>query len=87
MMVMMMNTKKVFLLSYDIYLFSGIRSWLPNLILVDSGTYIVDTDVSAPQYNSCLLIIDSRMPFISVKKWLQRNSGQFIYVFKPYTIS
>lgn len=80
MMVMMMNTKKVFLLSYDIYLFSGIRSWLPNLILVDSGTYIVDTDVSAPQYNSCLLIIDSRMPFTLVKKWLQRNSGQFISV-------
>jgi hypothetical protein len=62
-MVIIMNTKKVFLLSYDIYLFSGIRSFLPNLVLVDTGTFVSDSDISIPQYNTCLLIIDSRMPF------------------------
>lgn len=80
MMVMIMNTKKVFLLSYDIYLFSGIRSFLSNLILVDTGTYINDSDISTPQYKTCLLIIDSRMPFGLVKRWLQRNSSQFINI-------
>lgn len=79
-MVIIMNTKKVFLLSYDIYLFSGIRSFLPNLVLVDTGTFVSDSDISIPQYNTCLLIIDSRMPFFLVKKWLQRNSSQFINV-------
>ena len=63
---MIMNTKKVFLLSYDIYLFSGIRSFLSNLILVDTGTYINDSDISTPQYKTCLLIIDSRMRFVLV---------------------
>ncbi|EMG7109781.1 EAL domain-containing protein [Enterobacter cloacae] len=75
-----MNTKKVFLLSYDIYLFSGIRSFLPNLVLVDSGTFVSDSDILMPQYNSCLLIIDNRVPFCIIQKWLQRNSSQFIYV-------
>ena len=79
-MVIIMNTKKVFLLSYDIYLFSGIRSFLPNLVLVDAGAFVSDSDVYIPQYNTCLLIIDSRMPFFLVRKWMQRNSSQFINV-------
>lgn len=79
-MVIIMNKKKVFLLSYDIYLFAGLRAFLPNLVLVDSQTFISESDLSFQQYNSCLLIVDNRMPFFLVKKWLHRNSSQFIMV-------
>ncbi|POT58511.1 diguanylate phosphodiesterase [Citrobacter amalonaticus] len=73
-----MNTKKVFLLSYDIYLFSGMKFELPNLVLADARTYISDTQTLIPKYESCLLIIDNRLPLLLVSKWLQRNSSQFI---------
>lgn len=53
---------------------------MPNLVLVDSQTFISESDLSFQQYNSCLLIVDNRMPFFLVKKWLHRNSSQFIMV-------
>lgn len=75
-----MNTKKVFLLSDDIFLFSGIKAWLPNLVLADVRTYIAETQSFMPQYSSCLLIIDNRLPVLRVSKWLQRNSTQFLHM-------
>ncbi len=75
-----MNTKKVFLLSYDIFLFSGIKAWLPNLVLVDARTFISGTPSVTLQYPSCLLVIDNRLPLFLVRKWFQRNSTQFINI-------
>lgn len=73
-----MNTKKIFLLSYDIFLFTGIKACLPNLVLVDARTYVSGTQTIISQYPSCLLVIDNRLPLQLVRKWLQRNSTQFI---------
>ncbi|MDM2849587.1 EAL domain-containing protein [Citrobacter sp. Cpo074] len=75
-----MNTKKIFLLSYDTFLFSGIKAWLPNLVLIDARTFISGTQSVMSQYPSCLLVIDNRLPLLLVKKWLQRNSTQFINI-------
>lgn len=75
-----MNTKKIFLLSYDIFLFSGIKAWLPNLVLVDARTFISGTPSVTLQYPSCLLVIDNRLPLFLVRKWFQRNSTQFINI-------
>ncbi|MGX5028236.1 EAL domain-containing protein [Enterobacter asburiae] len=75
-----MNKKKVFLLSNDIYLFSGLRAFFSNLVLVDSQTFVSDSDLSFKKYKACLLIIDNRIPFFMTKKWLQHNSGQFTRV-------
>lgn len=75
-----MNTKKVFLLSYDIFLFSGIKAWLPNLVLVDARSFISGTQSVIPRYPSCLLVIDNRLPLLLVRKWFQRNSTQFINI-------
>ncbi|WP_336284990.1 EAL domain-containing protein [Citrobacter arsenatis] len=75
-----MNTKKIFLLSYDTFLFSGIKAWLPNLVLIDARTFISGTQSVMPQYPSCLLVIDNRLPLLLVRKWLQRNSSQFINI-------
>lgn len=75
-----MNTKKVFLLSYDIFLFSGIKAWLPNLVLVDARSFISGTQSVIPRYSSCLLVIDNRLPLLLVRKWFQRNSTQFINI-------
>ncbi|WP_297121806.1 EAL domain-containing protein [uncultured Enterobacter sp.] len=72
-----MNAKKIFLLSYDIYLFSGIKSFIPNLVLVDANTFVLDASLLTPRFSSCLLIVDTRVPFLWVNKWLQRNSSQF----------
>ncbi|MBJ8362584.1 EAL domain-containing protein [Citrobacter cronae] len=73
-----MNVKKAFLLSYDIFLFSGLKASLPNLVLVDARTYISGAQPVIPQYLSCVLVIDNRLPLFLVRKWLQRNSAQFI---------
>lgn len=73
-----MNVKKAFLLSYDIFLFSGLKASLPNLVLVDARTYISGAQPVIPQYPSCVLVIDNRLPLFLVRKWLQRNSAQFI---------
>lgn len=72
-----MNAKKIFLLSYDIYLFSGIKSFIPNLILVDANTFVLDASLLTPRFSSCLLIVDTRVPVLWANKWLQRNSSQF----------
>ncbi|RAU36858.1 EAL domain-containing protein [Enterobacter sp. RIT418] len=72
-----MNAKKIFLLSYDIYLFSGIKSFIPNLVLVDANTFVLDASLLTPRFSLCLLIVDTRVPFLWVNKWLQRNSSQF----------
>lgn len=73
-----MNVKKAFLLSYDIFLFSGLKASLPNLVLVDARTYISGAQPVIPQYPSCVLVIDNRLPLFLIRKWLQRNSAQFI---------
>ena len=73
-----MNTEKIILLSYDIFLFSGMKSLMPNLVLVDAQTYIPDAQSITPQYPSCLLVIDNRLPLFQVEKWLQRNSIHLI---------
>lgn len=73
-----MNTQKTFLLSYDVFLFSGIKALLPNLVLVDANSFISEGQQFLPQYKSCFLIIDNRLPLLLVNKWLQRNSTQFI---------
>ncbi|HBT3066246.1 TPA: EAL domain-containing protein [Klebsiella pneumoniae] len=75
-----MNEEKVFLLSYDIFLFSGIKAWLPNLVLVDAQSFIPDTQSIIPRYASCLLVIDNRLPLFIVRNWFQRNSTQFINI-------
>lgn len=72
-----MNAKKIFLLSYDIYLFSGIKSFIPNLVLVDANTFVLDASLLTPRFSSCLLIVDTRVPVLWANKWLQRNSSQF----------
>ncbi|MFU0780142.1 MAG: hypothetical protein ACFWT4_18495 [Citrobacter braakii] len=59
-----MNTKKVFLLSYDIFLFSGIKAWLPNLVLVDARAFISGSQSIIPRYPSCLLVIDKPVTII-----------------------
>lgn len=73
-----MDTKKIFLLSYDIYLFSAIKAWLPDLLLADMQTVISESQQFLPQCPSCLLIIDNRLPIFVVKKWLQQHSSQFM---------
>ncbi|HCT5823243.1 TPA: EAL domain-containing protein [Citrobacter sedlakii] len=75
-----MNTKKIFLLSYDICLFSGIKSWLPNLVLVDVQSVTNERQQHLPQYQSCLLIIDNRLPLFFVNKWIQQNSSLFNHI-------
>lgn len=79
-LVKVMNTKKVFLLSEDIYLFSGIKALLPNLVLVDTQTFSTEGQHLLPQYRSCFLIIDNRLPLLLVSKWLQRNCATFIHI-------
>ncbi|HAT8015146.1 EAL domain-containing protein [Citrobacter rodentium] len=73
-----MNTKKIILLSYDVYLFSGLKAWLPDLLLVDAQADITQRPQLPPQYPACLLIIDNRLPIFWVKKWLEHNSSLFV---------
>lgn len=75
-----MNTKKIFLLSYDVFLFSGMKSFIPNLVLVDARVYFPEESGGLPQYKSCLIVIDNRLPVLIVNEWLQRNSFQFINI-------
>lgn len=75
-----MNTEKYFLLSYDFYLFLGMRSRLKNLILIDILTPIAKTQQLLKKSDSCLLIIDNRLPVTYVNEWLLLNSIHFIHI-------
>jgi len=75
-----MNKKRIFLLSDDIYLFSGLKAFFPNLLLVDINTYVADAHLTDPHYSSSVLIIDNRVPYMLARKWKQKNSSQFINV-------